>query len=265
KKWWYSREIEGSMTAFCLSEPGANSGVSPITTTCRRERHEYILNGCKYIINYGGEANLLSVFATVSTSRDRQGMCAFILDKNTPGISIGAEDPEVNSSSSLPIIFKNVRVPVQNRLGQDGDGYKIAAQNLANSQAVVASIGLGMAQGAFEEASRYSIECYQFGKPIFELPGIQFMLESMARRIENGRFLYQVAALKLDMGLEYAESASQALSYCSYAASKVLNDAMKIYGAYGYREYPVAKYLCDTQLVRAFLGNCPKVDCGYRR
>jgi butyryl-CoA dehydrogenase len=265
KKWWYSREIEGSMTAFCLSEPGANSGVSPITTTCRRERHEYILNGCKYIINYGGEANLLSVFATVSTSRDRQGMCAFILDKNTPGISIGAEDHGVNSSSSLPIIFKNVRVPVQNRLGQDGDGYKIAAQTLASSQAVVAAIGLGMAQGAFEAASRYSIECYQFGKPIFEFPAIRFMLESMARRIENGRFLCQVAALKLDLGLEYAESASQALAYCSDAASKVLNDAMKIYSAYGYIQYPVAKYLCDTQLVRQFLGNCPKVDCGYRR
>ena len=265
KKWWYSRELEGSMTAFCLSEHGANSGVSPIYATCRRERNEYILNGCKYIINYGGEADLLSVFATLSTPRDRQSRCAFILDKNTPGISIGAEDPGVNSSSSLPIIFKNVRVPVKNRLGQDGDGYKIAAQSLANSQVVVAAIGLGMAQGAFEAASRYSIECYQFGKPIFELPGIRFMLESMAQRIENGRFLYQVAAFKFDMGLAYDELAAQALAYCSDVASKVLNDAMKIYGAYGYREYPVAKYLCDTRLVRQFLGNCPRVDYGYRR
>lgn len=257
KKWWYGKELEGCMTAFCLTESGAGSDVSGISTKCQKVGDEYILNGSKQFITNAGVAGLYVVFATLDKKLGLKGLCAFIVDRNTPGISVGPEEDKlgIRSSNTVPVIFEDVRVPAKNLLGKEGDGFKIAMKTLDISRACVAAMATGIAQAAYEAAANYSFERYQFGKPIFEFQAIQFILADMAQYIEAGRLLYLMASSKQDMGLPYTEAASLAKCFCGDTAMKVAIDAVQVYGGYGYtKDYPVEKYFRDAKIMQIFEG-----------
>jgi len=186
-----------------------------------------------------------------------QGMCAFMVDRNTPGISVGPHEDKlgIRSSNTVPIIFEDVRVPAKNLLGKEGDGFKIAMKTLDISRTSVAAMAVGVAQAAYESAAKYSFERYQFGKPIFAFQAIQFMLADMAQYIEAGRLLYLSASGKQDQGIPYTQAASLSKCFCGDIAMKVATDAVQIYGGYGYtKEYPVEKYFRDAKIMQIFEG-----------
>lgn len=257
KKWWYDRQNEGILSAFCLTEPGAGSDVAGLATKCRKTGDEYILNGSKQFISNGGVAGLYSVFATLDRSLGSKGMCAFMVDRNTPGISVGPKEDKlgIRSSNTTSVIFEDVRVPAKNLLGKEGDGFKIAMKTLDISRATVAAMAVGVAQAAFEASIKYSMERVQFGKPIASFQAIQFMLADMAQYIEASRLLYIYASARQDMGQPYTEAASLAKCFAGDTAMKVVMDAVQIYGGYGYtKEYPVEKYFRDAKIMQIFEG-----------
>ncbi len=257
KKWWYDRELDGNLTAFCLTEPGAGSDVAGLTTRCQKVGDEYILNGTKQFISNGGVAGLYTVFATMDRKLGHKGMCCFMVDRNTPGITIGPKEDKlgIRSSNTTSVIFEDVKVPAKNLLGNEGDGFRIAMKTLDISRASVAAMAIGVAQAAYEASAKYSFERTQFGKPIFAFQAIQFILADMAQFIEAGRLLYLMASSKQNMGLAYTEAASLAKCFCGDVAMKVATDAVQVYGGYGYtKEYPVEKYFRDAKIMQIFEG-----------
>lgn len=257
KKWFYGRMNEGDMAAFCLTEPGAGSDVGGLSTKCVRDGDDYILNGTKQFISNGGVAGLYTVFATLDKKMGYKGHCAFIVDRNTPGVTIGPKEDKlgIRSSNTTQVIFEDVRVPAKNLLGKEGEGFKICMKTLDLSRAVVAAMAVGVAQGAFECAVKYSKERQQFGQPICKFQAIQFMLADMAMQVETARLLYQKACSLQDMGLPYTQMSSLAKCWAGDAAMKVATDAVQIYGGYGYsKEYPVEKYFRDAKIMQIFEG-----------
>lgn len=257
KKWWYGRELEGVIGAFCLTEPGAGSDVAGLSTRCQKVGDEYILNGTKQFISNGGVAGQYTVFATLDKKLGHKGICAFMVDRDTPGISVGKKEDKlgIRSSNTTQVIFEDVKVPAKNLLGKEGDGFKIAMKTLDISRACVAAMALGVAQAAYEASVKYAMERQQFGKPIISFQAIQFMLADMAQFIEAGRLLYLSASCKQDQGLPYTDAASLAKCFCGDVAMKVATDAVQIYGGYGYtKEYPVEKYFRDAKIMQIFEG-----------
>jgi len=257
KKWWYGQMLEGALTAFCLTEPGAGSDAAGLSTRCVKDGNDYILNGTKQFISNGGVANLYTVFATLDKKLGNKGICAFMVDRNTPGISTGVPENKlgIRSSNTTQVIFEDVRVPAKNLLGQEGDGFKIAMKTLDISRAVVGAMATGVAQGAFECAVQYAKERQQFGKPIASFQAIQFMLADMALMCETARLLYQKAASNQDQGFPYTKEASLAKYWGGEAAMKVSLDAVQIYGGYGYtKDYLVEKYFRDAKIFQIFEG-----------
>ncbi len=257
KKWWYGRMMEGAITAFCLTEPGAGSDAAGLSTRCVRDGDDYVLNGTKQFISNGGVAKQYTVFATLDKKLGYKGMCAFMVDRDTPGISTGAPENKlgIRTSNTTQVIFEDVRVPAKNLLGKEGDGFKIAMKTLDISRAVVGAMGVGVAQGAFECAVQYAKERQQFGKPIATFQAIQFMLADMALMCETARLLYQKACTNQDMGLPYTKEASLAKYWGGEAAMKVALDAVQVYGGYGYtKDYLVEKYFRDAKIFQIFEG-----------
>lgn len=257
KKWWYGQMLEGALTAFCLTEPGAGSDAAGLSTRCVKDGNDYILNGTKQFISNGGVANLYTVFATLDKKLGNKGICAFMVDRNTPGISTGVPENKlgIRSSNTTQVIFEDVRVPAKNLLGQEGDGFKIAMKTLDISRAVVGAMATGVAQGAFECAVQYAKERQQFGKPIASFQAIQFMLADMALMCETARLLYQKAASNQDQGFPYTKEASLAKYWGGEAAMKVSLDAVQIYGGYGYtKDYLVEKYFRYAKIFQIFEG-----------
>ncbi|HEX3010733.1 MAG TPA: acyl-CoA dehydrogenase family protein [Syntrophomonadaceae bacterium] len=257
KKWFYGRMVEGDLAAFCLTEPGAGSDAGSISTRCVKDGNDYILNGTKQFITNGGVAGLYTVFATLDKSMGYKGICAFMVDRNTPGISIGPKEDKlgIRSSNTTQVIFEDVRVPAANLLGKEGAGFKICMETLDISRAVVAAMAVGVAQGAFECALKYSTERIQFGQPISKFQAIQFILADMAIEVETARLLYQKACSLQDMGLPFTKMSSLAKCWAGDVAMKVATDAIQVYGGYGYtKEYPVEKYFRDAKIMQIFEG-----------
>lgn len=257
KKWWYGQMLEGAITAFCLTEPGAGSDAAGMGTRCVRDGDYYILNGTKQFISNGGVANLYTVFATLDKKMGHKGICSFMVDRNTPGISVSPPENKlgIRSSNTTQVIFEDVKVPAKNILGKEGDGFKIAMKTLDISRAVVGAMATGVAQGAFECAVQYAKERQQFGKPIAAFQAIQFMLADMALMCETARLLYQKAASNQDQGLPYTKEASLAKYWGGEAAMKVSLDAVQVYGGYGYtKDYLVEKYFRDAKIFQIFEG-----------
>jgi butyryl-CoA dehydrogenase len=257
KKWFYGRMLEGALTAFCLTEPGAGSDAGGLSTKCFRDGDYYVLNGTKQFISNGGVANLYTVFATLDKKMGNKGMCAFMVDRDTPGISTSPPENKlgIRSSNTTQVIFEDVKVPVKNLLGKEGDGFTIAMKTLDISRAVVGAMATGVAQGAFECAVKYAKERQQFGKPIATFQGIQFILAEMAVLCETARLLYQKAASNQDLGIPYTKMASLAKYWGGEAAMKVSIDAVQVYGGYGYtKDYMVEKYFRDAKIFQIFEG-----------
>ncbi len=248
---------KGNMAAFALTEPNAGSDVSSMSTTARREGDEYVINGAKCFITNGGLADIYSVFATTDRGAGSKGISAFVVEKGTPGLKVGKKEKKmgIRASNTTEVIFEDVRVPVENRLGQEGDGFKVAMKTLDISRPSVAAQAVGVARAAYETALNYAKERVQFGKPIATFQAIQFMLADMAMAIETARLLVLKAASLKDQKLPYTTESAMCKTYATDMAMKVTTDAVQILGGYGYtREYPVEKWMRDAKIMQIYEG-----------
>lgn len=257
KKWWYSRHLEGAVCGFCLTEPSAGSDALGISTKCVKDGSNYIINGTKQFITNGGFAKQFSVIATLDQKLGNRGICAFMVDRNWPGVSIGNQKDKlgIRSTSTTQVIFEDVRVPASMMLGQAGDGLGILMETLDRSRTAVAAMATGIATAALEAAINYATQRQQFGQPIAALQAIQFMLADMAVRAEASRLLYLKAAYVQDAGGEFKTLSSIAKLHAGDAAMFNALDAVQVFGGYGYTsEYPVEKYLRDAKIMQIFQG-----------
>ncbi|MZP29677.1 acyl-CoA dehydrogenase [Heliobacterium undosum] len=246
-----------SVGAFGLTEPGAGSDAGSLKTTAVRDADGYVLNGTKIFITNAEWADVYVVIAATDPAKKHRGTTAFIVEKGTPGFSFGKKEHKmgIRASSTYELVFDNCRIPEENRLGEEGQGFKIAMMTLDGGRIGIAAQALGIAQGAFDQALAYSKTREQFGKPISANQGLQWMLADMATAIEAARLLvYQAAYLK-EAGLPYSKQSAMAKLYASEAAMSVTTRAVQIHGGYGYtREYPVERMMRDAKITEIYEG-----------
>lgn len=243
---------------FALTEPNAGSDAASIKTTATLEGDEYVLNGSKIFITNAGEAGVYTVMAVTDKNRGTKGISAFLVEPDTPGLKLGPPEKKMglHASSTRQMFFEDARVPQENLLGEEGQGFAIAMSLLDTGRIGIAAQGLGIAEAAFEAAQAYAKERSQFGRAIGEFQGIQFMLADMATQIEAARMLvYQAASLKNE-GLPHSRQASMAKLFATDTAMRVTTDAVQVYGGYGYmREYPVERYMRDAKVTQIYEGS----------
>ena len=257
KKWWYGRMLEGAICAFCLTEPEAGSDALGLSCKCVKDGNDYILNGTKQFITNGEFAKNLAVIATLDKKLGNKGICAFMVDRDTPGITVGPKEDKlgIRSTSTNQIIFEDVRVPGWMMLGGEGEGTPILMETLDLSRTAIAAMATGIATAALNASITYANERHQFGKPITAFQAISFMLADMATAVETSRLLYQKAAWLQDNGQPFKMLSNMAKMYAADSAMKVSTDAVQIHGGYGYvREYPVEKYMRDAKIMQIFEG-----------
>ncbi len=258
KKWFYGLLNEGVLAAFCLTEPGAGSDAGGISTRCVRDGDDYIINGTKQFISNGGTAGVYTLMATLDKKMGHKGMCAFMIDRNTPGISVGPEEDKlgIRNSNTTSVIFEDVRVPAKNLLGAEGQGFYIIMKTLDLSRACIGAMATGVAQACLDASLAYCQERVQFGKPISSFQAIQFKLADMAMKIEASRLLYLEASSLQDMNVpRFSKAASLAKCFAGDAAMFCALEAVQIFGGYGYtKDYPVEKYMRDAKIFQIFEG-----------
>jgi alkylation response protein AidB-like acyl-CoA dehydrogenase len=245
------------MGAYCLTEPGSGSDSAGMRTTAVRDGDHYILNGSKIFITNAGEAEIYIVFAVTNPELKHKGITAFIVEKGMPGFTMGKKEKKlgIRSSPTLAVNFEDVRVPVGNVLGEEGQGFKIAMMTLDGGRNGIAAQALGIAQGAFEHALNYAKERKQFGKPISSLQAIQFKLADMATKIEAARLLTYQAAWLEDQGLPYGKASAMSKLYAGDIAMEVTTEAVQVFGGYGYtREYQVERFMRDAKITQIYEG-----------
>ena len=241
-----------------ITEPDAGSDVSGIKTTAVLDGDYYVLNGTKRFHSMSDQADVTTVYAKTDPSKGTKGLSAFVVDKGVPGRIISKKEKMmgVRGIASCEVIFDNCRIPRENILGKEGDGFKAVMHTLDESRPVVAAMAVGLAQGALDYAASYAKQRVQFGRPICEFQGIQFMLSDMATQIEAARYLvYRAAVVALNRNIESRKLASMAKYFGSDVAMKVTTDAVQILGGYGYcREYPVERMMRDAKCFQIFEG-----------
>jgi butyryl-CoA dehydrogenase len=245
------------IAAFALTEPGAGCDASALLTTAVRDGDEYIINGRKHFITNGGFADLIALFAMTDKSQGHRGITAFLVEKGTPGFSVGKEERKmgIRGTNTSELLFDDVHIPVTNRLGEEGQGFKISMVVLDGGRIGVAAQAVGIAQAAYEAALEYSKQRAQFGKPICEFQAIQWMLADMATRIEAARLLVYKAALAKESGARFSKEAAMAKLYASETATWVADRAIQIHGGYGYmKEYPVERNYRDAKITEIYEG-----------
>lgn len=247
------------LAAFGLTEAGAGSDATGMTTTAVKDGDYYILNGTKCFITNGGDAETYTVFAKTNPSRGARGISCFILEKGMPGFEFGKKEKKmgIKASSTRELIFNNCKIHKDQLLGKEGHGLMIAQATLDNSRPGVAAQALGIAAGALEEAVEYARKRVQFGQPIASFQGIQHMLADMATKVEAARALLYSAARMVDSGTEKRTSKESAMAkyFCSEVAMEVTTNAVQIFGGYGYsREYPVEKMMRDAKITQIYEG-----------
>lgn len=243
--------------AFLLSEPEAGSDATSQRTTAEDKGDHYILNGTKNWITNGSSASVYLVMAQTDVAKGSKGINAFIVEKNWPGVVVGAKENKlgIRGSDTHSILFNDVKVPKENRIGADGFGFTFAMKTLAGGRIGIASQALGIASGAYELALKYSKERKAFGKEIMHHQAIQFKLADMATRIEAARLLCLKAAWEKDHMLDYALSSSMAKVYASEAAMWVAVEAVQIHGGYGYvKDYHVERLMRDAKITQIYEG-----------
>jgi butyryl-CoA dehydrogenase len=242
---------------FALTEPGAGSDAAALRTTARRDGDDYVLDGNKVFITNGTHADVALVFATVDPAKKHKGITAFLVDADTPGYSHGSHEVKlgVNASGTTELAFEGLRVPASRRLGEEGEGFKIAMATLDGGRIGIAAQAVGIAQGAFEEALAYAQEREQFGRPLADLQAIQFYLADMATELDAGRLLTWKAAWTKMSGKRYTLEAAQAKLYTSEMAQRVTTKALQIHGGYGYtKEYNVERFFRDARITEIYEG-----------
>jgi alkylation response protein AidB-like acyl-CoA dehydrogenase len=237
--------------AWGLTEPNTGSDAGNMKTTAVRDGSHYILNGAKNFITHGISGDVAVVIARTGMAGDNKGTSAFIIEKGTPGFFPGKKENKLGmrASETAELIFNDCRIPIENRLGSEGDGFKQALKVLDGGRISIAALSLGIAQGAFEAALQYSQERKQFNQPISSFQGISFKLAEMATKIEAAKCLTLQAAYRKDAGLSVTRESAMAKLYASEIAVEVANDAVQIFGGYGYtKDFPVEKHYRDAKL-----------------
>jgi butyryl-CoA dehydrogenase len=242
---------------FALTEPGAGSDPAGLRTFARRDGDDYVLSGNKIFITNGTHADIALVFATVDLERKHRGITCFLVPADTPGYSHGTHEFKlgVNASGTTELAFSDMRIPARWRLGEEGDGFKIAMATLDGGRIGIAAQAVGIAQAAFEEALAYAQEREQFGQHLSDFQAIQFYLADMATELDAARLLTWKAAWAKENQKRYTLEASQAKLFASEMAQRVTNKALQIHGGYGYtKEYNVERYFRDARITEIYEG-----------
>jgi butyryl-CoA dehydrogenase len=245
------------LACFALTEPGAGSDAAAIKTTATLRDGHYVLDGTKIFITNGAEADTVVVFATVNKSLRHKGIISLIVDKGTPGFSVGKKERKlgVRGSSTAELVFEGCRVPVGNRLGDEGGGFKVAMGAIDASRINVAAQAVGIARAGLEASLAYARDRQQFGQAISGFQAIQWMLADMATHIDAARLLAYRAAFLKNQGLPYLKEAAMAKLFAAEAAMNATTKAVQIHGGYGYiKDYPVERYFRDAKIMEIYEG-----------
>jgi len=245
------------LACFALTEAGAGSDPASLETTAVRQGDSYVLNGNKLFISIGAEAETVVVFATIDKSLRHRGVTAFIVEKGMPGFSVGKHENKLGfrGLSAAELIFQDCVVPQENRLGEEGRGFRIALEALDESRITVGAEAVGIAQAALDASISYAKERQQFGQRIANFQAIQWMLADMATQIEAARMLTYYSAWLQDQGLPFIKESAMAKLFASEVSSFVTNKAIQIHGGYGYtKDYPLERYLRDAKLTEIYEG-----------
>ncbi|WP_332734490.1 acyl-CoA dehydrogenase [Flavihumibacter sp.] len=243
--------------AFLLSEPEAGSDATSQRTTAEDKGDHYLLNGTKNWITNGSSASVYLVIAQTDVNQGSHGINAFIVEKNWPGVSVGAKENKmgIRGSDTHSISFTDVKVPKENRIGADGFGFKFAMKTLAGGRIGIAAQALGIASGAYELSLAYSKQRKAFGKEIMHHQAIQFKLADMATKVESARLLCLKAAWEKDNNIDYTISGSMAKVFASEAAMWISTEAVQVHGGYGYvKEYHVERLMRDAKITQIYEG-----------
>jgi butyryl-CoA dehydrogenase len=242
---------------YALTEPHAGSNAAALRTVAERRGECYVVNGTKAWITCGGVADAALVYVNTDPSKGEKGITALLIERDTPGFHVGKEEEKlgIHATACTELSFSDCEVPVENRLGEEGQGYKIALATLDGGRVGIASQATGIAQGAFEQALSYARERQAFGHPIAEFQAIQFMLADMATEIDAARLLVRQAAWKQDSGARFSQEAAMAKLFASEMATRVTHKAMQVHGGNGYsREYPVERMYRDARVTEIYEG-----------
>ncbi len=243
--------------AFCLTEPSAGSDAGSLKTRAVKQGDHYVLNGAKVFITNGGEADTYIVFASTNPELGSKGVSAFIVEKDTPGFVIGKDEHKMglHGSKTVQLTFEDAKVTVENLLGAEGEGFKIAMANLDVGRIGIAAQSLGIAEAAVQAATAYAKERVQFGKPIAAQQGVSFKLADMATAVEGARLLTYRAANLRALGKPCGKEASMAKLFASQTAMNVAIEAVQVFGGYGYtKDYPVERYFRDAKVCEIYEG-----------
>ncbi|GAB4074830.1 acyl-CoA dehydrogenase AcdA [Barrientosiimonas marina] len=257
KTFLYRLATGEALGAYALSEPGSGSDAGSMKTVAQKDGDAYILNGNKVWTTNGGVADIYIVFALTDPDAGNKGISAFIVEKGMDGFTTGKKEKKlgIRSSPTTELIFDNCRVPKENLLGEEGQGFKIAMSTLDGGRNGIAAQAVGIAQGALDAASDYAKEREQFGKPIAANQGISFKLADMATDIEASRLLtYQAAWLESE-GKSYGKASAMSKLFAGDAAMRTTTEAVQVFGGYGYtKDYPVERYMRDAKITQIYEG-----------
>lgn len=243
--------------AYGVTEPGAGSDVAAIRTTAVRKGDVYVLNGGKMWITNAGHANWFFVLAKTDPDAGHRGMTGFIVDADSPGLSVGKKEWNMGqrASDTRAVSFEDVEVPAHNRLGEEGEGFKIAMKAFDITRPLVASGAVGLARAAYEHAVEYAQQRSTMGRPIWQHQGIGFMIADMAKDIDAARLLVWQSAWTIDQGIRNTKQAAMAKCFAADTAHRVASDAVQVFGGNGFNtEYPVEKLLRDSKIFQIYEG-----------
>ncbi len=242
---------------YALTEPQAGSNAAALRTKAVRKGDTYVINGTKAWITNGGAADAAIVYVNTQPEKGEKGITALVVEKGTPGFAVGKDEKKlgIHATACTELVFTDCAVPAANRIGEEGEGYKVALSTLDGGRIGIAAQAIGIAQGAFEAALSYAQQREAFGHPIADFQAIQFMLADMATEIDAARLLARKAAWKQDSGARYSMEASIAKLFASEMATRVTHKAIQIHGGYGYsQEYPVERAYRDARITEIYEG-----------
>ena len=259
KKRFLPRLATGEITAaFSLSEPGSGSDAAGMTCAAVRKGDRYVVNGSKMWVTNGSHAGIITVFVSTDRAQRTRGVTALLVEPGTPGFSVGKHEKKlgIRGSPTVALHFTDCEIPVENRLGEEGGGFRLAMRTLESSRPTIGAQAVGIAQAALDAAVGYAKERRSFDQPIASFQGIQFMLADMAMAVHLSRLAVHHTAALMDRGAaSTAFEASVAKCFASDTAMKVATDAVQIFGGYGYtREFPVERYMRDAKITQIYEG-----------
>ena len=242
---------------YALTEPQAGSNAAALQTRALKKGDKYVINGTKAWITNGGAADAAIVYVNTDPPKGEKGITAIVVEKGTPGFKVGKEEKKlgINATACCELVFTDCEVPAVNRIGNEGEGYKVALSTLDGGRIGIGAQATGIAQGAFEAALAWSQERMAFGHPISQFQAIQFMLADMSTEIDAARLLVRKAAWKQDTGARFSMDAAIAKLFASEMATRITHKAIQIHGGYGYsREYPVERAYRDARITEIYEG-----------